>query len=549
MAYTEAPDAEVQLKRFLEDCAQHDIPATLFHLSSGYTTDAEGRRNVFTWNESKCPDPRGLVRAFADAGIPLAPNVKPHLLESHPGFKPALVRGCLHPARALFWAGGAGSSAHGRYVNFASKEGALFWRLRLKASLLDLGVEAVWNDNNEFTELPCRERPAQIMGMARASFTALLEKQPHRRPLLLTRAGTVGVQSLAQTWTGDNASSFHSLRWGIPVGLGLSLSAVPHFGHDVGGFAGPAPSPELLCRWVACGAFLPRFCIHSWNTDGTVTSPWLYERCLPLTRHFIHLRRALLPTLYALTHHAAASGDPLNRPLMYEFPADGRASEDSFRFLLGAGVLLSPVLDEACAELSVYLPRGCAWLPLPLMFAPEHRIPAPALEGGTELAYDVSDWGACIAHLREGHVLALEDPAAPGTRFVVAHPASAARRSLTAATTLVEDDGCTRVEADEYRALRITVSAGPAEDRDAVLLSAHVEAAPQGPPDAHAQPVSLTWLLPLGETRPVATSPGMVVIAEGSDPRLVHPLLRGAPGAPCPFRVVLTTLPPRPVHH
>jgi alpha-glucosidase (family GH31 glycosyl hydrolase) len=39
---------------------QHDIDCEMFHLSSGYTTDAQGRRNVFTWNRSRVPDPKAM---------------------------------------------------------------------------------------------------------------------------------------------------------------------------------------------------------------------------------------------------------------------------------------------------------------------------------------------------------------------------------------------------------------------------------------------------------------------------------------------------------
>ena len=48
------------------------------------------------------------------------------------------------------------------------------------------------------------------------------------------------------------------------MGLGLSLSGFFNVGHDVGGFAGPPPEPELLVRWVQNGCFHPRFTIHSW---------------------------------------------------------------------------------------------------------------------------------------------------------------------------------------------------------------------------------------------------------------------------------------------
>jgi alpha-glucosidase (family GH31 glycosyl hydrolase) len=50
MSYTEAPDAQAQLRRFVELCDEHQIPCDLFHLSSGYTLDENGKRNVFTWD-------------------------------------------------------------------------------------------------------------------------------------------------------------------------------------------------------------------------------------------------------------------------------------------------------------------------------------------------------------------------------------------------------------------------------------------------------------------------------------------------------------------
>jgi alpha-glucosidase len=50
---------------------------------------------------------------------------------------------------------------------------------------------------------------------------------------------------------------------------------MPGYGHDIGGFAGPRPNPELFVRWVQNGIFHPRFCIHSWKKEG-ITEPWMY---------------------------------------------------------------------------------------------------------------------------------------------------------------------------------------------------------------------------------------------------------------------------------
>ena len=54
----------------------------------------------------------------------------------------------------------------------------------------------------------------------------------------------------AQTWSGDNSTSWETLKYNLKMGLGLALSGISNTGHDIGGFSGPAPDPELLVRWV-----------------------------------------------------------------------------------------------------------------------------------------------------------------------------------------------------------------------------------------------------------------------------------------------------------
>lgn len=99
MTYTDAPDAQVQLKQFVELCRKHRIPCDGFHLSSGYTTDDQGRRQVFTWNKSKIPDPTQMVDAFRDEGLHLIPNIKPWMLISHPEYQAhAEKRHCFLPS-------------------------------------------------------------------------------------------------------------------------------------------------------------------------------------------------------------------------------------------------------------------------------------------------------------------------------------------------------------------------------------------------------------------------------------------------------------------
>jgi len=179
---------------------------------------------------------------------------------------------------------------------------------------------------------------------------------------LLTRSASPGTQRHAQTWSGDNETSWKTLRFNIPMGLGLSLSGFPNTGHDVGGFTGSEPSPELFVRWVQNGIFHPRFTIHSWNLDGTANSPWMFAEVLPIIRETIKFRYRLIPYLYTQLFEAHRSGTPIIRPMVYQFPEDGNCHQESFEFMLGPNLLVASVLEPEQRLRQVYLPKGQNWV-------------------------------------------------------------------------------------------------------------------------------------------------------------------------------------------
>nr|WP_312855466.1 TIM-barrel domain-containing protein [Litoribacterium kuwaitense] len=94
MTYTDAPDAQEQLKRFVELCEKYDIPCDSFQLSSGYTSIGE-KRYVFNWNRSKVPDPEGMNDHFHEHGIRVCANIKPALLDDHPHYQEAMEKSSL----------------------------------------------------------------------------------------------------------------------------------------------------------------------------------------------------------------------------------------------------------------------------------------------------------------------------------------------------------------------------------------------------------------------------------------------------------------------
>jgi alpha-glucosidase len=374
MGYTDAADAEARLAGFRAEIARHAIPCPSFHLSSGYTSIG-ARRYVFTWNREKFPDPKRFVAAFAAAGIRLIANIKPALLLDHPAFAEAAAAGLLladrtgAPVLEQFWDG------PGAYLDFTNPATVAWWKRQVTTKLLDKGIAATWNDNNEFEitnpralahgfgqPYPAREmKPLQTLLMLRASRDAQREHAPDEPPFLVSRSGTAGMQRYAQTWSGDNATSWETLRWNIPMGLGLALSGVSNIGHDVGGFSGPRPDPELFLRWIGFGVFMPRFSIHSWNDDGTVNEPWMYPALLPEVRALMALRTRLLPYLAACLARYRDVYEPAIRPLFYDFPEDAEAWAPTACFMLGPAMLVAPIVAPGVQAWSVYLPAGAIW--------------------------------------------------------------------------------------------------------------------------------------------------------------------------------------------
>jgi alpha-glucosidase len=383
MLYTDMPDAQEQLKNFVDLCQEHNIPCDLFHLSSGYTTGEEnGLRYVFNWNHKKVPDPAKMVDYFHQHGIHLAANIKPYMLTSHPRFEEVKsLDGFIRdpedgkPILATLWSGAAYETQQGAYLDFTDPAAYAWWQGQVTAALLTHGIDSTWNDNNEVQiwddEAACDGfgepirlgliRPLMSMLMSRASMEAQLAHRPDERPFVLCRSGSPGIQRYAQTWSGDNMTSWKTLRYNIPMGLGLSLSGAPNTGHDVGGFFGPKPDPELFLRWIQNGIFHPRFTIHSFNTDGTVNEPWMYPEILPAVREAIQFRYRLLPYLYSLFVEAAETGHPIIRPMVYEFPDDPRCQTESFDFMLGKALLVPSVLEAGARTREIYLPAGTGW--------------------------------------------------------------------------------------------------------------------------------------------------------------------------------------------
>ncbi len=333
----------------------HDIPVSVLWYDIDYM---DGYR-VFTWDRAAFPDPAGLNNTLKAAGIRTVTIVDPGV-KLDPGY------GVYDEGRAreVFCKTPAGGDYVGRvwpgdtvFPDFSLAETRQWWAEAMARFLRESAVDGVWLDMNDpATGYSADEEMLFGSGavphacyhnqyahfMARASRQAFERLDPDARPFLLTRSAYAGTQRYSAVWTGDNVSNWKHLRMSIPCTLNLGLSGVAFNGPDVGGFMGHT-TPELLVRWYQAGFLFPFFKNHS-GLDSKSQEPWQFgEQHLVAIRDAIKTRYRLLPYLYNgfFQHHL--HGDPVLRPLLYEYESSELENIDD-QFLVGADLMVAPIV-------------------------------------------------------------------------------------------------------------------------------------------------------------------------------------------------------------
>ncbi len=379
MYYVELPEnCDNEIIDFARKCRSEDIPIDNFHLSSGYTVDESNKRQLFTWNVNKFPNPGEFFSNMQQEGVPTTPNIKPGVLLTNPNYSSMAANGIFigkHDDKGSpyvdYWWGGLGS-----FVDFTNPKARGSWTEYLNETLFKYGVTSLWNDNCEYDSLADKDAYCNFDGkgvafagmkailpnlMAFTGRQAMLACNPSIRPYSVNRGGYAGIQRYSQTWAGDNFTSWKTLKFNIATILGMGLSGVANNGCDIGGFWGPHPEPELFVRWVQNGVFQPRFSIHSCNTDNTVTEPWMYQDYTSYIRDAIKLRYQLMPYWYALLREANLLGTPMMRPLFYEFQEDSNCYNQGVDFMVGKSLLVANIVEKGATLREIYLPKGTTW--------------------------------------------------------------------------------------------------------------------------------------------------------------------------------------------
>jgi alpha-D-xyloside xylohydrolase len=240
----------------------------------------------FWWNtmgepvfNKNYPDPKGMIDDLHQNNVHLMISVWPFFRPGSPVYNDMDQRGFFVDKTKVQSFHPPGQALYDAFNPEARK---YYWKL-MDNALFKIGADAWWLDT---TEPETEGRETNILATNKvalgngaryvneyptATTGAVYEGQrsesEKKRVFILSRSGYAGVQrNAAALWSGDVDPNWETFRRQIPAGLNLSVSGVPYWTTDIGGFVVANPDDpayrELYIRWFQFGAFCPIFRAH-----------------------------------------------------------------------------------------------------------------------------------------------------------------------------------------------------------------------------------------------------------------------------------------------
>ncbi|KAG5882816.1 hypothetical protein JTB14_024572, partial [Gonioctena quinquepunctata] len=286
-------------------------------------------------------------------------------------------------------------------------------------------LAGIWNDMNEpsvFDDSLEKTMPFELVHygnvlhrdihniygflQTKATHQGLLERDNGtKRPFVLTRSHFAGSQRYAAMWTGDNNADWPYLRVSYSECVLSNLVGLVFCGADVGGFFNN-PDGELLQRWYQAGMWLPFYRGHAEETTK-MREPYLFsEGVQDVIRNAMRIRYKHIPIWYTLFYEHTITGDPIIRPLFYEYPAMVDIDD---HILLGSNILATPVMEAGAKDVTVHFPgnRKTIWYRIDEEDNTIHY-------GGTSKTFDV-DLSTSPFFYKGGSIIARRDTERPST--------------------------------------------------------------------------------------------------------------------------------------
>jgi alpha-D-xyloside xylohydrolase len=280
----------------------------------------------------------------------------------------------------------------------------LYWDYMNKG-LFSKGIDAWWLDSTEPDHHNEKETDYDLptaMGTYRSVVNlfplmtnmGVYEHQravtSEKRVFLLTRCAFAGQQRYAaQTWSGDVQSDWATFKKQVPTGLNFSLSGIPYWNTDIGGFflwdyengVNNKAYHELYTRWFQYATFTPMQRSHG---SGVKKEIWYFGKrgdwAFDSEEKYINLRYRLLPYLYSTAWDVTSNAGSFLRALFMDFRDDRRTHNIGNEYMFGKSFLVIPVTDpmyvtgegkkwknpkedfSRIKTQEVYLPAGVKWI-------------------------------------------------------------------------------------------------------------------------------------------------------------------------------------------
>jgi len=399
---------------------------TMIYLGTGFCPSGWNTVNgSFVWNWKVFPDPEEVIREFH----------KDHFkVVLHSVILSDKLRGSVHDPCEV--------------TRFDDERASCHWDAHRRD--FAIGVDGWWPDEGDPLDIPSR------LVRNRLYWEGAQLDRPNERPYALHRNGYAGMQRYASfLWSGDVYSTWETLKTQVPIAINTSLTGIPYWGTDIGGFVPTKEfTAELYLRWFQFGAFCTLFRCHGrvwklrlpwgWNTgdpgpveisnyDGAAIpdSSQLHNPDVePICRKYLELRYRMLPYLYSAVRECTQTGMPVMRALWLHYPDDSKAVACGDEYLWGRNILVAPIVEKGATTRKVYLPQG-GWYD----FWTNEK-----LKGGEEISREV-DLGTIPLFVRAGSLLPL-GPVKQYVREKVDEPLSVTvYPGRDASFLLYEDDG------------------------------------------------------------------------------------------------------------
>lgn len=347
------------------------------------------------WDKTQWPDHRAMLRNFKKKGVNVVTISQPYVLtngraidnyrELDPKGMFCKTNGTDTTQTVTIWVG------QGGMFDVSNPDTRLWLRNRYK-TLTDEGVTGWWGDLGEPEVHPLEirhyngltaEQYHNFYGneWSRIIYEMFQEEYPDRRPMIMMRAGTAGLQRYSVfPWSTDVSRSWGGFQPQVTIMLNAGLSGLGYMSHDVGGFAldpNKKRDGELYIRWLQLGLFSPMLRTHSQD----IAEPYNYKEYGDLTQRIIRQRYNWLPYNYNLAYENTTQGLPLVRPLgFYESDNNiARYEAVTDQYLWGRDVMVAPVMQQGAVSRDITFPEG-TWV--------DYNHPTRRYEGHTTVSYD-----------------------------------------------------------------------------------------------------------------------------------------------------------------